>query len=119
MAGRTDLAWRRERRAAAQRHAALGYLAAWAIPIALWHDHVSDVASGFRLEPLYIVTGWAPWALLACGMLLLLPVAASAGRAPGSPRYPRARNAYAGWGVTLYLLGLALALQIAITGSVG
>ena len=27
--------------------------------------------------------------------------------------YPRSRNAYAGWGITLYLLGLALATQVA------
>jgi hypothetical protein len=40
-------------------------------------------------------------------------VVVSAGRDPESRFYPRARGAYLGWGVTLYLLGLALASQVA------
>jgi hypothetical protein len=52
-------------------------------------------------------------------MAFLLPVAVSAGRPPESRIYPRARNAYAGWGVTLYLLGFLLALQVAeVAGAV-
>ena len=41
------------------------------------------------------------------GLAFLLPVALSAGRHPDSRLYPRSRNAYMGWGVSLYLLGLA------------
>ncbi len=45
--------------------------------------------------------------------MLLLPVAWSAGRRPDSRLYPRFRNVYMGWGVSLYLMGLALASQVA------
>jgi hypothetical protein len=37
----------------------------------------------------------------------------SIGRRPDSRLYPRARNAYIGWGVSCYLLGAALATQVA------
>ena len=102
----------------ALRVAAAGYLAAGLLPVVLWHDLVADMATGFRLEPSYLVAGWTPWVLLAGGMLFLLPVAVSAGRGSDSRLYPRARNAYAGWGMTLYLLGFILALQVAeVAGS--
>jgi hypothetical protein len=42
-----------------------------------------------------------------------VPVLFSIGRRPGSRLYPHARNAYAGWGISLYLLGIALATQVA------
>jgi hypothetical protein len=54
-----------------------------------------------------------PWVLIAAGLAFFVPVAWSAGRDPGSRWYPRARNAYAGWGITLYLLGCGLATQVA------
>jgi hypothetical protein len=45
--------------------------------------------------------------------VLLVPVVC-AERLPRSSRlYPRFRNAYMGWGVSLYLMGLALASQVA------
>lgn len=103
---------------AARRMAACGYAAAAVIPVVLWHGLVLDLAQGFRLEAGYLVTGWTPWLLLAVGMLFMLPVAVSAGHSPGSRLYPRARNAYAGWGVSLYMLGFVLALQVAeVAGS--
>ena len=40
-----------------------------------------------------------------------MPVVVSIGRAPGSRLYPRGRNAYAAWGVSLYLLGIVLAAR--------
>jgi len=54
-----------------------------------------------------------PWALIVLGLLFLVPVALSAGRDPESRWYPRARNAYAGWGISLYLLGVILGSQVA------
>jgi hypothetical protein len=42
----------------------------------------------------------------------------SIGRHPESRLYPRSRNAYAGWGVVLYLLGIALASQVAAVTAV-
>ncbi len=54
-----------------------------------------------------------PWALIVLGLLFLVPVALSDGRDPESRWYPRARNAYAGWGISLYLLGVILGSQVA------
>jgi hypothetical protein len=36
----------------------------------------------------------------------------SIGRDPDSRLYPRSRGALAGWGVSLYLLGIMLVIQI-------
>jgi hypothetical protein len=112
----------RENRAA-QRIGIVGFLLAAALPFVLFHRVLAMVIAEFRLETDYIVTGWTPWILMGTGLLFLLPVAWSAGRDPESRWYPRARNAYAGWGVSLYLLGFALATQVAqitsLTGSPG
>lgn len=86
---------------------------ALALPVVLWRQVIGDVASTFRFDVTYLVTGWAPWVLIGAGLLFFVPVAWSAGRDPESRWYPRARNAYAGWGVSLYVLGCALAAQVA------
>jgi hypothetical protein len=91
----------------------LGFLLAAALPALLFHRTIALVAESYQLTFRYLVGGWAPWALMALGLLFLLPVAISAGRDPESRLYPRARNAYAGWGITLYLLGFGLATQVA------
>ena len=87
------------------------YLAAVIVPILLWRHVVAVLAEEPRWE-LHYLTGWLPWALLAGGLLFLLPVALSAGLSPESRWFPRARAAYAGWGVSLYLLGVLLAWQV-------
>ncbi len=121
---RRDEFWaERDRRNAKMRSAArrrearwvarVGFTVAVAGPILLWHQVVADIASEFRLDLHYLVSEWSPWVLIAAGLAFSLPVAWSAGRDPDSRWYPRARNAYAGWGVTLYLLGVALAIQVA------
>ena len=91
---------------------ALGFVAALATPVALWYDVVATLARQPRFEVHYL-SGWLPWLLLAAGLAFLLPVAWSAGMNPESRWFPRARAAYAGWGVSLYLLGLFLAWQVA------
>ena len=59
-------------------------------------------------------------AVATLGLAFLLPVAWSAGMDPESRWFPRARPAYAGWGVTLYLLGFLLAWQVVqIQGAAG
>ena len=94
-----------------------GFIAAAGLPFALWHRAIAAVASDFRLELDYLVTGWTAYGLIALGLLFLVPVVVSIGRSPQSRLYPRSRNAYAGWGVVLYLLGVALASQVAaVTG---
>jgi hypothetical protein len=93
------------------------YLAALIAPIALWHRVVEVLAEQPRWT-LHYLTGWLPWALLAGGLAFLLPVTWSAGMSPESRWFPRARGAYTGWGISLYLLGLVLAWQVArIQGS--
>ena len=102
---------RRERRQA-RWLGALGFLVAVALPVLVFHDVVLYIASEFRLDLRYLVAEWSPWLLLGTGIAFLAPVAWSAGHDSESRWYPRARNAYAGWGITLYLLGLALAAQV-------
>jgi hypothetical protein len=84
-----------------------------ALPCVAWYDTIADIAAEFRWDFAYLVAEWTPWILLLAGLLFLLPVAWSAGRDPESRWYPRARNAYAGWGITLYLLGVLLGTQVA------
>ena len=89
-----------------------GFLAAAALPPILWHRAIAAVADDFRMEVPYL-TGWLAYALIALGLLFFVPVLISIGRRPDSRFYPRSRNAYAGWGVSCYLLGVALAAQVA------
>jgi hypothetical protein len=91
----------------------VGFLCAAALPVALWHHAIAMVATDFRLELDYLLTGWLGYGLIAGGLLLLVPVVWSAGRRPGSRLYPRGRNAYMGWGVSLYIMGFAVAAQVA------
>jgi hypothetical protein len=91
----------------------LGFACAAALPAVLWHRAIALVASDFRLELDYLLTGWLGYALIAGGLLLLLPVAWSAGRHPASRLYPRSRNAWMGWGTSLYVMGFAVAAQVA------
>jgi hypothetical protein len=94
----------------------LGFALAAALPPVLWHRAIAAVASDFRLEPQYL-SGWTGYVLIALGLVFLLPVLVSIGRTPDSRLYPRGRNAYAGWGVSLYLLGCAIASQVAAVTS--
>ena len=90
----------------------VGFIAAAALPPILWHRAIAAVAADFRMDIPYL-TGWLAYALIAVGLLFFVPVLVSIGRRPDSRLYPRARNAYAGWGISCYLLGLALATQVA------
>jgi hypothetical protein len=91
----------------------VGFAGAAALPALLWHRAFSLIASDFRLELDYLVTGWAGYGLIGLGLLFMAPVVMSIGRRPDSRFYPRARNAYAAWGACLYLLGVVLASQVA------
>jgi hypothetical protein len=83
------------------------------LPIALWHRVLGDIFASFHWNFSYAIGELSPWFLLLAGIAFLVPVAISAGRSPESRLYPRARRAYTAWGLSLYLLGLALALQVA------
>jgi hypothetical protein len=102
----------RKRRRQARWLGAAGFAVAALAPALLFHRVIADIAHEFRLDLQYLVE-WAPWVLLVLGLAFLLPVAYSAGLDPDSRYFPRFRRAYAGWGITLYLLGIALATQVA------
>jgi hypothetical protein len=89
-----------------------GFIAAAALPPLLWHRAIAAVAQDFRVDIPYL-TGWVAYALIAAGLAFFIPVLVSIGRRPDSRLYPRSRNAWAGWGVSCYLLGIALATQVA------
>ena len=94
-----------------------GFVGAAVLPAVLWHNSISAIAADFRFELEYLVTGWTGYGLIALGLLFFVPVLVSIGRSPESRLYPRSRNAYAGWGVSLYVLGVILASQVAaVTG---
>ena len=84
------------------------------MPVILWHRPMAMVAEDFRLELEYLVTGWTAYVLIALGLLFFVPVVISIGRRPDSRLYPRSRGAYVGWGVSLYMLGIMLATQVAV-----
>jgi hypothetical protein len=115
--GRGTVTTRSEKHQLSRRNAQLvgaaGVIAAAFLPVVLWHRAIAIVASDFRLELGYLVTGWAGYGLILLGVAFLIPVAASIGRGPESRLYVHARNAYLGWGLTLYLLGVLLAVQVA------
>ena len=95
-----------------------GLVAAAAIPVILFHDLLGTVASTFEPSPNWLLTGASGFALMAAGLAAATPVVLSIGRTPDSRLYPRSRGALAGWGVSLYLLGTMLLLQIgAIAGN--
>jgi MFS family permease len=89
----------------------LGFALAASLPAVLWHRPIELVASHFRLDLGYLVTGWTGYCLIGAGLLCMAPVVATSGLA--AERRPRRRNAYMGWGLSLYLLGAALASQVA------
>ena len=90
---------------------AFGFAVAMAVPVLLFKDVVWILAEQPKATVTYM-SGWLPWILLSGGLMFLLPVAWSAGMDPESRWFPRARAAYAGWGLSLYILGFFLAWQV-------
>jgi hypothetical protein len=92
--------------------ALLGLAVAGALPAILYHDLLDQVFSNLSLDAGYIAFGASGFMLMALGLIVAIPVALSIGRNPDSRLYPRSRGALAGWGVSLYLLGAMLVIQI-------
>jgi hypothetical protein len=86
--------------------------AAGAVPALVYRDLLSKVIGSFGLDAGYIVFGASGFVLMALGLLAAFPVVFSIGRDPDSRLYPRSRGALAGWGLSLYLLGIMLVVQI-------
>ena len=105
----------RERRARqrARRVGVVGFAAAAALPVVLWHDVIGDIASEFDLNARYLVTGWSPWVLMLAGLACLAWAGFVEWRDRERRFYTNGAGAWVGWGVTLYLLGFALATQVA------
>ena len=82
------------------------------LPAVLWHDVVADVARLRTVDPTFVV-GWAPWTLMIVGLLCAIPIVAEHLRDREHRFHRPGTGAWAGWGVTLYLLGFALATQVA------
>ena len=95
-----------------------GLVAAAAIPTILFRDLLGQVTSTFEPSLNWLLTGASGFALMAAGLVAVTPVVLSIGMTPDSRMYPRSRGALTGWGVSLYLLGSMLLVQIgAIAGS--
>ena len=90
-----------------------GLRGAVALPIVLWHRVVADIASEFHLDAQYLITGWSPWVLMALGLLCFVPVVVDDWRDPDRRFHHSGTGAWLGWAITLYLLGFALATQVA------
>src|SRR3954453_15277668 len=97
----------------ARRSGPVVFVAAAALPVVLWHRVIADIASEFRLEPAYLLTGWTCWALMALGLLCLVPAGIVDWRDRRRRFYRRGTGAWYGWGIALFLLGFALATRVA------
>jgi hypothetical protein len=95
-----------------------GLIAAIAVPAIVWREAIGMVAEDFAWEWDYLL-GWVGYALLVAAVLFMLPVVISIGRHPASRFYPRSRNALIGWSVSLYVMGAAIAVQVATITGVG
>lgn len=108
---------RRQKEIAARRRArrtgAVGFVGAAVLPVVLWRDVIAGIASEFHLEVHYLVAGWSPWLLMALGLLCLLVGGVLDWRNRERRFYGPTGGAWAGWGLSLYLLGFALATQVA------
>jgi hypothetical protein len=113
MPGGTRLERERLARRRARRVGAAGFVIAAALPVVLWHRVVGEIASEFELSLRYLVTGWSPWVLMALGLGCLAWAGISDWRQRERRFYHQGSGAIFGWGITLYLLGFALATQVA------
>jgi hypothetical protein len=99
-------------RARARRTGAVGFLAALALPILLWHRVIAAIAAEFHLDVRYLIAGWSPWALMALGLLCLAIAGIIDWRNRERRFYGPGSAAWVGWGLSLYILGFALATQV-------
>jgi hypothetical protein len=110
MARRAEALARQRRRA--RTTGMVGIVLAVVLPVWLFHGVVADIASSGASGTIAVV-GWAPWVLMALGVLCAVPVALHELRDRDRRFYSQGTAAWSGWGVTLYLLGFLLATQVA------
>ena len=92
--------------------ALVALVAAGVVPAWLFRDLLTHLVTSFEPNLDWLLTGAIGFALLFGGLLACVPVVLSIGRTPDHPLYPRSRGSLAGWGVSLYLLGAMLVVQI-------
>src|ERR1700712_669522 len=94
---------RAQREEAARRRApgagTAGFPAMLALPILLWHRVVAGIAAEFHPDPRYLIAGWAPWALMAGGLVCLLVAAVVDHRERDHRFYGTGSRAWVGWGL--------------------
>jgi hypothetical protein len=79
----------------------------------LWRQVITDMAASSHGQRLtFMLAGWSPWILMALGLICSVPVAVQRWRDRDGRFYSNGSNAWAGWGVTLYILGFGLAAQV-------
>ena len=89
-----------------------GLVVAGAVPAWVFRDLLDHLATSFQPDANWLFTGAIGFALMWGGLLASVPVVLSIGRTPDHRLYPRSRGSLAGWGVSLYLLGAMLVVQI-------
>ena len=84
-----------------------------AAPYWIFRGNLQDAATDFRWEFVYLLSGWAPFALMTFGTLWFMVVVISMDRTGYSRLYirPVTRHACLAWGLVSYILGFALAIQ--------
>ncbi len=93
---------------------AVGFAVAVALPVWLWHGVIADIARAGTPDSLgLLVASWAPWALMALGLACFAPIVLADLRDREHRFHRRGTGAWAGWGISLYLLGFGLAAQVA------
>jgi hypothetical protein len=97
----------------ARRVGAVGFVVACALPFALWHTVIGDIVSQARVDFRYLVMELSPWLLMGLGLACFAYVIVLDRRDRDRRFYGQATGAWFAWGVTLYLLGFALATQVA------
>jgi hypothetical protein len=103
----------REARRRARWTGAVGFAGMLGLPILLWHRVVAAIAAEFHPDPRYLIAGWAPWSLMAGGLVCLLVAAVVDHRERDHRFYGTGSRAWVGWGLSLYILGFGLATQVA------
>lgn len=106
--GRDERARRRARRVGAAGVAIVAVL-----PVVLWHHVIAMILGEFELSTRYLLTALMPWLLMLMGLACAIPLAVADLRDRERRFHRRGSAAWAGWGVTLYLLGFGLATQVA------
>ena len=85
-----------------------------AAPFVIFRSNLEDaLASDFRWELVYLVSGWGPFVMMTIGTLWFVPVVLSMERDGYSRLYlrPVTRHACQAWGLVTYLLGFLLGIQ--------